>query len=103
MEARRAVFCFDLGRDARCIKDQRMDTTLIVIEIILFALTCIGFIASAVWGIATIKGAVLTLQATIKSLTKSVDGLSTRIDELEHHHANTRERLAAVEAKQESA
>lgn len=79
-----------------------MDITLFI-EIVAFAITILSIVGSAVWGIATIKATVAALQITLKSLVKSVDGLTSRIDDLEHHHANTRERLAAVEAKQEAA
>lgn len=69
----------------------------IVIEIIALSVTLLTVAASAVWGVATIRQVVVQLRDSVTALTTSVNKLSDRIDELEHDHADTRERVARLE------
>ena len=71
----------------------------IVIEMIALSVTILTVAASAVWGVATMRQVVVQLRDSMASLTGSVDRLSQRIDELEHDHADTRERIAKLEGQ----
>ena len=69
----------------------------IFIEIVALSVTILTVAASAVWGVATMKQVTVQLRDSVQSLTASVNKLSERIDELEHDHADTRERVARLE------
>jgi len=69
----------------------------IVIEIIALSGTIVTVAASAVWGVATMRQVTVQLRESVQSLTASVNKLSERIDEIEHDHADTRERVARLE------
>ena len=73
----------------------------IFIEVIALAVTILTMCGSAIWGVATIKQVTVQLRDSVASLTVSVNKLSDRIDELEHDHADTRERVARLEGKSE--
>ena len=73
----------------------------IFIEVIALAVTILTMCGSAIRGVATIKQVTVQLRDSVASLTVSVNKLSDRIDELEHDHADTRERVARLEGKSE--
>ena len=69
----------------------------LVIEIVALCLTALGMVVGGVWIVANVKATTTQLIQTVKALTASVNRLAERIDELEHDHADTRERVAKLE------
>ena len=66
-----------------------MDLSLVI--------TLISMVSGGVWIVATVKATTGQLVKTVTDLTNSVNRLAERIDDLEHDHANTRERIARLE------
>lgn len=69
----------------------------IAIGLVSLAITVIGMICGGVWIVATVKATTSQLVEAVKALTASTNKLAERIDDLEHDHADTRERLARLE------
>ena len=73
----------------------------LIIGLITLGLSLIGMVSGGVWIVATVKATVSQLVEAFKGLAASVDRLTGRIDELEHDHADTRERVAKLEGESE--
>ena len=69
----------------------------ITISLVSIAITVLSMVCGGVWIVATVKATTTQLVQTVEALTKSVNRLTERIDDLEHDHADTRERLAKIE------